>query len=97
MVAAPGDDENPFKDGGSFPTFEDAVGLPQGSLDNTENISPATNGKMTDLGFSKKWVAQGADGTWYSAYSNDDEMLRGGWKNIEQKLGMWRCDNDSGN
>ncbi len=83
-VAAPGGDgggaNNPFKDGGPFPTFEDSVGLPPGSLDNVENIGPATNEEMKDLGFSQKWVGEGPDGTWYSAYSTDDGTLWAGGK-----------------
>ena len=73
-VAAPGGDGgNPFKYGGPFKTFEDAVGLPPGSLDGAENIGPATDARMNEYGFTQKWIGQDwSTGDWYSAYYNPD-------------------------
>lgn len=47
-VAAPGGEDNPFKDGGPFKTMDDACGLPPGSLENMQNIGRATGREMLD-------------------------------------------------
>jgi hypothetical protein len=80
MVAAPGDDENPFKDGGPFKSFDAACGLPEGSLENRQYIDPATNDAMRRNGFKQKWIGQDwLTGDWYSAYYNETtNMWQGG-------------------
>ena len=76
-VSTSAGDENPFKDGGPFKTFEDAAGLPPGSLDNVGNIGARKDPTMSNNGYTQKWIGQDwATGDWYSPFRNPET---GGW------------------